>query len=67
MSKTRLRHDDECLNETLFRSMAHARELIAAWRTDYNGCRPHTSLGGLTPAEFAARPDNGHNHPGFSQ
>ena len=57
---------DECLNETLFRTLAHARELIAAWRTDYNGCRPHTSLGGLTPSEFAARSDKGHNHPGFS-
>ena len=24
------------------------------------------SLGGLTPTEFAARPHNSHNHPGFS-
>jgi hypothetical protein len=40
--------------------------LIAAWRADYIGCRPHTSLGGLTPSEFAARSDKGHNHPGFS-
>jgi len=57
---------DECLNESLFRTLAHARELIAAWQADYNGCRPHTSLGGLTPAEFAARSDKGHNLPGFS-
>jgi putative transposase len=57
---------DECLNETLFRSLAHARELIAAWRADYNGHRPHTSLGGLTPSEFAARSDKGHNTTGLS-
>lgn len=46
---------DECLNETAFRTLAHARALIADWRDDYNRSRPHTSLGGLTPAEFAAR------------
>ena len=57
---------DECLNETLFSSLAHARELIAAWQADYNGHRPHTSLGGLTPAEFAARSTKGHNKPGLS-
>jgi len=46
---------DECLNEHLFRSVRHAREIIEAWRADYNHARPHTSLEGLTPAEFAAR------------
>ncbi|MEW6141615.1 MAG: integrase core domain-containing protein, partial [Chloroflexota bacterium] len=25
-----------------------------AWRMDYNGVRPHSSLGGLTPKEFVA-------------
>lgn len=25
-----------------------------AWRRDYNGVRPHSSLGKSTPAEFAA-------------
>lgn len=59
------RFRDECLNESLFRSLAHVRELIAAWRADYNGHRPHTSLGGLTPTEFAAQPDQGHNRSGF--
>ncbi len=46
---------DELLNETMFRSLAHAREVLSDWRTDYNGERPHTSLDGLTPNEFARR------------
>ncbi len=44
---------DECLNEHLFRSLPAARTIIEAWRVDYNTCRPHTSLGGLTPNAFA--------------
>ncbi|TNB48913.1 transposase [Martelella lutilitoris] len=46
---------DECLNAHLFRSYRHAREIIADWRIDYNRHRPHTSLDGLTPNEFATR------------
>lgn len=57
---------DECLNETAFRSLALARELIAEWRDDYNGRRPHTSLGGLTPAEFASRSIQGQSNEGLS-
>ena len=45
---------DELLNETLFTSLAHAREKIAAWVDDYNTGRPHSSLGYATPAAFAA-------------
>ena len=45
---------DELLNETLFISLAHAREKIAAWADDYNTGRPHSSLGYATPAAFAA-------------
>ena len=44
---------DEFLNETLFRDLAHARELISAWVTDYNTERPHSALGYQTPAGFA--------------
>jgi putative transposase len=36
---------DEFLNETLFRNLAHARDLISAWVTDYNTERPHSALG----------------------
>jgi putative transposase len=52
---------DECLNEHLFTNLAEARDIIEAWRTDYNTNRPHTSLNGLTPTEFAARPKQGQN------
>ena len=52
---------DECLNEHLFAGLAEARRIIAEWRCDYNTTRPHTSLDGLTPNEFAARPNWGHN------
>ena len=44
---------DEFLNETMFRNLAHARDLIAAWVTDYNTERPHSALGYQTPAGFA--------------
>mgnify|MGYP000464330785 CR=1 FL=1 len=43
----------ECLNASWFLSMADARARIEDWRTDYNHNRPHSSLSGLTPAEFA--------------
>ena len=51
----RLLHNGELLNETLSRSLWHARRLIAQWQTDYNEEQPLTSLGGLTPNEFATR------------
>jgi putative transposase len=44
---------DEFLNETLFRNLTHARDLIAAWIIDYNTARPHSALGYQTPAGFA--------------
>jgi len=46
---------DECLNETIFTSLAHARQVLAAWRHDYNHYRPHSSLGNMTPAQMGAR------------
>jgi putative transposase len=52
---------DECLNEHLFTNLGEARQIIEEWRIDYNTNRPHSSLNGLTPTEFAARPDQGHN------
>jgi putative transposase len=51
---------DECLNETLFTSLAHARFVLAAWQHDYNTVRPHSKLGGKTPAEIAGQRVWGH-------
>ena len=45
---------DELLNETLFRSLPHARVALESWRRDYNQSRPHSGLGWQSPAEFAA-------------
>ena len=44
---------DECLNDNIFPTLAQARSIIEAWRIDYDGHRPHRSLGQLTPNEFA--------------
>jgi putative transposase len=46
---------DECLNENYFTSLLDAQTTIEAWRKDYNEMRPHSSLGDLTPAEFAMK------------
>ena len=45
---------DECLSLEWFRSRAEAKVIIEQWRRHYNAVRPHSSLGYLTPAEFAA-------------
>lgn len=44
---------EECLNEHWFLNLDDARETIESWRIDYNRVRPHSSLGYLTPEEFA--------------
>ena len=44
---------DELLNETLFHSLGHARTVLAAWRRDFNEVRPHSSIGYMTPSEYA--------------
>jgi putative transposase len=46
---------DECLNEHWFINLGQARKLIEDWRVDYNQVRPHSSLGYLTPDEFARK------------
>jgi len=50
----------------LFSNLATARQIIEAWRIDYNTERPHTSLDGLTPEAFATRPKPGHTEEGLS-
>jgi putative transposase len=46
---------DECLSLEWFRSRAEAKVVIERWRKHDNEVRPHSSLGYLTPAAFAAR------------
>jgi putative transposase len=45
---------DECLNEQWFESLVQARHEIARWRCDYNEVRPHSAIGRIPPAQFAA-------------
>lgn len=40
-------------DETLFRSLPHAREMLELWRRDYNEYRPHSKLGWMTPRDYA--------------
>ena len=47
---------DELLNESLFLGLDHARTKIATWIDDYNQRRPHSALGYLAPAVYAANP-----------
>lgn len=46
---------DECLNEHLFYDLEDAIEKINLWHKKYNYFNPHSSLGMLTPIEFASR------------
>ena len=46
---------DECLNREIFRNTLEAQIIIEAWREEYNRYRPHSSLGYLTPEEFASQ------------
>jgi putative transposase len=47
---------DELLNGEIFASLQEARILIEAWRREYNGVRPHSSLGYRPPAPEAIMP-----------
>ena len=46
---------DEFLNRELFDTLRGAQVGLAGFRREYNTQRPHSSLGYLTPAEFAAK------------
>ncbi len=46
---------DECLNASWFGNLLDARGKIGAWKEEYNGERPHSSLGYVTPRAFALR------------
>lgn len=44
---------DEFLNANAFWTLAQIRDAAEEWLVDYNEVRPHSSLGYLTPKEFA--------------
>ncbi len=44
---------DECFNTNWFLSIEDAQSKLEAWRRDYNEFRPHSSLGNMTPYDFA--------------
>jgi hypothetical protein len=54
------RFRDECLGMQWFRNRVEAVVLIEQWRREYNAVRPHSSLGQLTPLEFARKADQEH-------
>jgi len=43
----------ECLNQHWFHNLSEARDILEAWRQEYNRERPHSSLGNSTPEEYA--------------
>ena len=45
---------DELLSGELFATLAEAQVLVEDWRVDYNDRRPHSALGMMAPARFAA-------------
>ena len=47
------RFRDECLACELFWALDEARQVITRWKDTYNHRRPHSSLGGQTPSDFA--------------
>jgi transposase InsO family protein len=57
------RFRDEVLDIELFGSRLEAQVLTDDWRWIYNNVRPHGSLGGQTPAEFAQTCKTTENQP----
>lgn len=46
---------DELLNAEVFADVREAKALAASWKNEYNHRRPHSSLGYVPPALYAAR------------
>ena len=45
---------DDLLNREVFYSVKEAKVIVEQWRLEYNNHRPHSRLGYMTPAAFAA-------------
>jgi putative transposase len=45
---------DDVLNREVFHSVKEAKVIVENWRLEYNNHRPHSGLGYMTPAAFAA-------------
>lgn len=45
---------DDLLDREVFHSVKEAKVLVEDWRLEYNDHRPHSGLGYMTPAAFAA-------------
>ena len=45
---------DDILDRELFYSVKEAKVIVEDWRLEYNNHRPHSGLGYMTPAAFAA-------------
>ena len=56
---------DECFNTNWFLSIENARSKLEAWRRDYNEFRPHSSLGNMTPSDFARNLSEGADKPDY--
>jgi putative transposase len=52
---------DECLSMEWFRSRVEAKVVIEEWRRHYNGVRPHSSLGNMTPEAYGQMIGNNMN------
>ncbi|MBQ1499149.1 MAG: integrase core domain-containing protein [Sphingomonas sp.] len=55
IGNARMRRLNAGFSEPWFASLGHARSVLRAWRDDYNHVRPHSGIGGLTPAEAATQ------------
>lgn len=49
---------EDVLDAYWFDSLAEVREITKEWMEMYNRERPHASLGGLTPIQFAEKNEN---------
>ena len=61
------RFGDELLKREVFSSLLEAKVLVEEYGRHYNHQRPHSALGYLTPAEFAASCDTAGANEGFTK